>query len=141
MHLIVYTSDYTGADSDLHDDVGAILRNAHINNAAADITGVFFHCGRRFLQFIEGAEDDIHGLMRRIKSDRRHTNIEILIDESVSERAFPAWSMDYSELESSVDIDSDQLRKIIAAYRQNLQSVSELASVVRSIIRDGTLAS
>ena len=40
------------------------------------------------LHAIEGARVDIDRLMRRLREDRRHTNIRVLVDRPIAERRF-----------------------------------------------------
>ncbi|WP_418153117.1 BLUF domain-containing protein [Litorimonas sp. RW-G-Af-16] len=60
------------------DQVGDILTTSHRNNPAKEITGLLCYDGHRFLQILEGAEDNIHALYKTIHSDPRHTAIELL---------------------------------------------------------------
>lgn len=94
MHLktLAYTSlaRLDLADEDLHD----ILHVARQLNALDGITGLLIFDGARFLQIIEGAEDAIDSLVRRLRADSRHSAFEIRDERFVGERSFSGWSME-----------------------------------------------
>lgn len=93
-HFAFYRSlsHYTTCDaSDLD-----ILREAIAFNEARQITGFLLRTGQIFLQYIEGAEADIHELLGKIASDPRHTAMEILHRGETEARCFADWSMGYA---------------------------------------------
>ena len=49
--------------------------------------------GASFAQVIEGGSDEVGSTMDRIRVDRRHTDIEVLLDRAVISRQFGTWSM------------------------------------------------
>lgn len=119
VHLLVYTSEYTGAAEQLDADIADILYAARRNNARNGITGVLFHHNRRFLQFIEGPEHSVQVLLDKIGKDPRHRSVELLFDEVISGRGFSNWAMDSFNLQAGQTLDSDLLRMIRDAYRRN----------------------
>lgn len=120
MHLIVYTSEYTG--DEMQADVKQIVAASRRNNAQAGVTGVMFSHDSRFLQFIEGAEADIRQLMSRIQLDPRHSNIQMLFDEPIPERGFGSWNMDHFEIQSGSHLELKSLELISEACRANFQT-------------------
>ncbi len=70
-----------------------IVATARRNNAKADIDGFLMFDRTRFHQILEGPEDQIDALFAKIKADPRHTNIECLSRETITERYFSEWSM------------------------------------------------
>jgi hypothetical protein len=92
LKVIAYTSR---ARLDLGDDeLQDIHRTARELNALDGITGLLAFDGSRFLQIIEGAEDAIDNLVRRLRNDRRHSAFEIRDERFVEERSFHEWSME-----------------------------------------------
>lgn len=47
----------------------------------------------RYVQLLEGPEDEVRGLMARIAEDPRHEHVRILAEEAVTARRFPDWAM------------------------------------------------
>lgn len=70
-----------------------IVSTSARRNAGAGITGMLWADGRNFAQVIEGDPDAIEQTMARIRSDRRHADIEVLFDRHVSSSQFGQWSM------------------------------------------------
>ncbi|WP_137788057.1 BLUF domain-containing protein [Sphingomonas sp. 3P27F8] len=74
-----------------------ILRVSRRNNVAANITGLLIAGGNRFLQVLEGPDENVRQTYDRICLDERHRAPVILKRESIEERAFGAWSMGFQQ--------------------------------------------
>lgn len=70
-----------------------ILHTARPNNARDGITGALTAVESRFVQVVEGAPNALDDLLRRLKDDDRHRDIEVLERRPVPTRAFPGWDM------------------------------------------------
>lgn len=70
-----------------------ILSVAQANNIALGITGVLLATDRHFMQLLEGPKEAVLALCERIEMDQRHQNLRVLLEQPVSDRAFPDWSM------------------------------------------------
>jgi hypothetical protein len=62
-------------------------------NTELEVTGMLWADGNSFAQVIEGNCDNVGRTMGRICADRRHIDIEVLVDRSVLSRQFGNWSM------------------------------------------------
>jgi hypothetical protein len=71
----------------------AIVRASKSNNAQQGITGVLCFSEGIFLQVLEGGRSAVNRLYNRITVDSRHTQVELMCYEEVSERRFAGWSM------------------------------------------------
>jgi hypothetical protein len=76
------------------DDLNDIHQTARHLNALDGITGLLVFDGSRFLQIVEGDEGAIDDLLDRLRSDRRHSSIEVRDARFVSRRSFSDWSME-----------------------------------------------
>jgi hypothetical protein len=74
-------------------DLPAILRQAQANNPKCGVTGVLCCSDGVFLQVLEGGRRCVSDLYRRIASDSRHTEVELLSYEEIGERRFAGWAM------------------------------------------------
>lgn len=120
MHLIVYSSDYTGDTNKISDELNSITKDSQHNNPKQNITGaLFFHQGK-FLQLIEGSKDNLEKLMTHIATDPRHNNINRLIDQSIAERKLPNWNMDSLDLDKQDKLDQHELKLLTDVYTTNL---------------------
>lgn len=75
------------------DELNAILRSSKAENPALGITGVLCFSEGIFLQVLEGGRSAVNRLYNRIVTDPRHTDVELLVYEEISERRFAGWSM------------------------------------------------
>lgn len=89
LYRLIYAAETVGSTGSSTLSVAQILGAATVNNRRDNITAaLMFHDGW-CLQGVEGSRQDIDRLMRRIRDDRRLTNIRIVSDKVVSERRFP----------------------------------------------------
>lgn len=80
-------------------DIGNLLVRARSWNYEHGITGLLLHApDGHFVQLIEGKPENIDELFSRIKSDDRHGDIEVVIDQGVEARAFQDWEMGFADL-------------------------------------------
>jgi hypothetical protein len=80
----------------------AILRKAHTWNTQNDITGVLCEGQGVFLQALEGERGQVNRLYARIAADPRHTDLELIHCEGITQRRYAGWSMAHVRL-SDVD--------------------------------------
>ncbi|CAL1689899.1 hypothetical protein MMB232_00018 [Brevundimonas subvibrioides] len=88
LYRLIYISEAVGSTGASTLSIAQILGISERNNRRDHITsGVMFHDGW-CLHAIEGARVDIDRLMRRLREDRRHTNIRVLVDKPIAERRY-----------------------------------------------------
>jgi hypothetical protein len=77
------------------EELHAILRQCKAHNATLGITGLLCACldARVFIQVLEGGRTAVNRLYNRIAADARHTDVELLAYQEISERRFAGWSM------------------------------------------------
>lgn len=91
MKFVLYVSRaLVDADSpDEHDIyITAVARNPRLG-----ISGHLHREGALFVQYIEGADARIDGLMAAIRADRRHTDLSVRGCHALHKRRFAGWSM------------------------------------------------
>ncbi|MEG3126019.1 BLUF domain-containing protein [Sphingomonas sp. GB1N7] len=76
-------------------EVENILRVSRRNNLSANVTGLLMAGGKRFLQVLEGPEENVKATYDRICLDPRHFAAVALNRQICDERLFPGWSMGY----------------------------------------------
>lgn len=74
-------------------EVDAILAVSQRNNLQCNVTGMLCHYDGSYLQFLEGANDDVEATFNRIAADRRHGAMLTLYRRETSQRLFAEWSM------------------------------------------------
>jgi Sensors of blue-light using FAD len=105
MKFIVYVSE--AASPPGAGELGGLLESSRRRNAAEGVTGLLvyrydeaFRCGY-FIQLIEGPEDAIEALWRRISHDKRHHSIVVLEEGKEDHRMFEDWSMGFRNIDAS----------------------------------------
>lgn len=76
-------------------DLATLLMNSRATNGRLGITGMLLHSEGRFIQALEGPEAAVRDRLAVIAADPRHTAVRTLVEEDVTERQFPAWTMGY----------------------------------------------
>ncbi|MGB0721192.1 MAG: BLUF domain-containing protein [Gammaproteobacteria bacterium] len=96
MRRVIYTSRATATFDEralidlLHDSRGF--------NSVDGITGILLHRDGIFFQVLEGETDVIEDVLDRIRHDPRHEQVEVVADDTVTERIFESWSMGFADV-------------------------------------------
>jgi hypothetical protein len=98
---LIYISIATELMSE--DNLIKLLDQSRQNNAEIAVTGILLYMeGRyldklegRFMQLLEGAEDDVRMLYERILVDGRNHSVLVLKTGHYDTRSFPDWSMGF----------------------------------------------
>lgn len=88
------------------DDLLLLMQQCKIWNESHGITGMLLYLeGKflsayegRFMQVLEGTEQDVKEIFDQIKLDKRHHSMIILKHTSIQERNFETWSMGFKFL-------------------------------------------
>ena len=70
-----------------------LLVDARIRNAALGISGLLVVGENDVVQWLEGPEPAVKGLMERIAADERHRDVTILESHPIEQRLFDSWAM------------------------------------------------
>jgi hypothetical protein len=135
LHRLIYISSSTGADP--QKDLQDIERIAANRNRDRELTGVLICAGGAFLQVIEGPEAHVSACFATIKTDRRHTNVIVMFQGDVADRAFPSWSMK-CEFRDPMEPVSDKMRRLQEDTQMHASSSREDAealSLIKSFLR------
>ncbi|TAG57258.1 MAG: BLUF domain-containing protein [Cytophagales bacterium] len=97
---LVYLSVKTPLCTDL--EIEKILASCKKNNASLDITGVLLYTETKFLQYLEGEQEEIMNLYLKIKKDPRHSTCILISGSEIKNRAFPSWQMGSKKIDSNV---------------------------------------
>ena len=138
MHLIVYMSEYVGNTNSMFSDIGDIITTSKAKNPERGITGILLYHKGKFVQVVEGEEDVLRALMAKIEKDERHQNVQYLVDESISERGFEQWNMDFFNLSDKQSLDHEQMLQISKLYkRQPMIRSSQLVKMYEDLLKEG----
>ena len=90
---LVYVSSVTLSarlKASIFDEVEGHARD---HNEQHGITGTLCYGNGHFLQCIEGKKSEVFDLQKRIFSDSRHKNVEVLLLRAINQRSFVDWRM------------------------------------------------
>lgn len=99
MYNLLYTSNATIETN--YDVLNQILSTARGNNEKLGITGMLLYSEGSFVQLLEGDKEKVQVTFKKICSDSRHENIEVVIEANATKRFFPQWQMGFKWLEKS----------------------------------------
>ncbi len=91
LSTVVYRSRATTPQSG--QDLQGLMQAAQARNRREAITGVLLYDESHFFQWLEGPADGVGRVMRSIRGDPRHTDIQVLTDAPASMRSFGDWDM------------------------------------------------
>lgn len=100
MRSLVYTSTQTRPITD--SELAQILTVGREKNTRLGVTGMLAHRESNCIGILEGEDDVVHERFEQVRIDPRHTNVQLLCDDAVQDRAFPDWSMAFQPLDPLV---------------------------------------
>jgi hypothetical protein len=86
---IVYFS--TAAESQAEADIADVVAASYRHNVRDRITGLLVAGGHRYLQIVEGPPEPLEAMLGRIRRDRRHVGVTVLVDRHLPSRSFTSW--------------------------------------------------
>jgi len=92
LYQIVYASK---ASKFSFEEINNILTDSYVNNKNRGIKGVLLYAQGFFVQCIIGNKVDIQQTFERIKKDKRHEDIVVIVSGEVEELLFDDWTMSY----------------------------------------------
>jgi adenylate cyclase len=114
-------------------EIESIGNISQTNNSRDGITGVLMCCSGIFFQILEGEEDRIDLLYKRILEDDRHNKILCLKSElNILQRRFPDWSMEVIVLDENNDL-------LLQPIKIMLQTLGESQTILASYTQSGVL--
>jgi hypothetical protein len=131
---LIYMSKSVGPQTAAVTD--SILRKAHSSNAQDDITGVLCEGQGMYLQVLEGERGRVTRLYSRIFADPRHTGLELLHCESITERRYRGWSMarvSLSDVDPKTRIDWPEFDPYSASGELVMARIDELVAGGRPV--------
>ena len=113
--LIAYYSSQQNSFND--EQLKEIVRSAVEKNAKNNITGMLLYANSCFFLIIEGPDDAIDNLYKKLLKDRRHSTITKILDKEITERGFADWSMGALKL----DPDLSQMIRFLSYLNKFLK--------------------
>lgn len=74
-------------------------------NPTLNITGALLHNNDFFLQVLEGNKETIEELFAKIRKDKRHKNILMILNQKIENRIFQNYEANFSIMKTKADIE------------------------------------
>ena len=101
---LIYVSNPVGFNEK---NIKNILETSNINNKKNKVTGCLIYRQDLYLQFLEGPQKALEFTYNKILSDKRHTDIHKLSENSTKRRLFTNWAMRGDPLMTSMWTNKD----------------------------------
>ncbi|OYU34974.1 BLUF domain-containing protein [Novosphingobium sp. PASSN1] len=105
-----YTSVAVAAHDEALRQVHEICASSVDRNARVGISSIVTVHRGRFAQVLEGPEDAVRTVLRRIMGDSRHHSLVVLADVPIVARRYDSWSMAYRDPKAFI---ADQIDDIL----------------------------
>ena len=94
---------YVSAASEPMDEeeLAELLAQSRERNARNDITGMLLYKDNRFIQLLEGHEEQVQKVYDSIRRDDRHHDLQLLWFRYAQFREFPDWTMGFQNIDES----------------------------------------
>lgn len=125
MKRIKYASRYSKPLTEK--ELESLGQRAAAKNAELGVTGILMASGGMFYQVIEGPAEAVNGLFDAIEEDDRHIDVLVLgIEEGVTSRLFPDWSMRTVDLDAAAHVRLLPLKIMMQAVYEQRQLVDKM---------------
>jgi hypothetical protein len=132
MLSIVYSSAARVSFDD--GDLATLLMNSRANNRRLGLSGFLMHKQGRFVQVLEGPDDVVRSRYEVIAADPRHTDVAVLLRESIDERRFADWSMGYRPTTDELADEIPGYSDVAGAPLDAARSRPDLEPSVRALL-------
>lgn len=99
VHLlrVLYVSAANGEPDDA--EHAQLLAQARERNESLGVTGLLLYKDGLFMQFLEGAREDVEAVYASITRDPRHAGVRTILSGTIERRIFQNWSMAFIRLD------------------------------------------
>ena len=101
--LLVYVSSATHLFA--QDELVELLRVARGINAREEVTGLLLYQDGNFIQALEGPDEAVDCIYRKIQTDQRHHQVMTLVRGPIETRIFDGWAMGFRSADEMDDAD------------------------------------
>ena len=116
-------------------DLAELLVQARSRNERNAVTGMLLYKDGRFIQLLEGHEEQVQQSFERICKDERHTAVELLWLRYAQYRDFPDWTMGFvnaDELDPSTLTGYSSFLERDLRYEKFIQNSTEVHEMLQA---------
>jgi hypothetical protein len=123
LYRLIYKSTYTEPiTTELLQSIEAVSKK---NNAELDVTGILIGNKTAFMQVLEGDGKNVNEIFSKIRSDSRHTDVELISYDRIINREFSDWAMKCVATGIMGRILAERLKKKFGAVDSDLDLPSD----------------
>ena len=89
--------------------ITSIVKASQLNNQQLGVTGILLYNSGNFMQLLEGEAEKVESLYEKIKLDKRHTGVSLLMKETITGKNFHNWQMGYRNFNKLKALDPEIL--------------------------------
>lgn len=105
-------------------------------NKSLDITGILITSGGLFYQVLEGPPEVVDEIFSNIRGDERHTDLLVLgVEEDVTQRIFPDWSMKTVNLDAAAHVRLLPLKVLMETVFEQQQHIDKMVWAIERGLR------
>jgi len=113
-----------------------LLAQCHRNNRELGLTGLLMYSGGNFIQLLEGDPASVSQMYDRIRHDRRHTNVRLLLQEPAKRRIFDRWRMGLLNMDDGEALDRDRLFEVCRRLEEGKTNARSVALTLLNEFRN-----
>lgn len=102
-HTICYLSKEAEALKD--SELESLFKFIVVMNPTLNISGALLYNNNFFLQVLEGKKEIIKELFAKIRKDKRHKDILMILDQKIENRIFENYEANFSIMKTKKDIE------------------------------------
>jgi hypothetical protein len=137
MKLLIYLSEATEAAMSIESTLSQIYEAASRDNPPQNIHGALFYSNGIFLQALEGPEDAVDALLVKLRTDPRHENLQVLVDQHITHHSMHEWNMQPINLEDAAFFSKGSLNKAIDMVSRSMKlDASMLVYLVQELLQE-----
>ena len=133
---MLYTLCYVSSckDSLTAKDLEQLFQVNKRNNTEHGVSGILIYNNGNFMQILEGDEDMVKSLFKKIKRDARHSNLITLINNSIDERIFHDYDSGFIHFEDRKK--RKELHNYISWLKEaEIKNVDKVIRIVENFIK------
>jgi hypothetical protein len=110
-------------------EIESILETAQTFNQANELTGCLIFHNNYFIQLLEGDEEVLRTLYKRISGDNRHKEIELLYERNKTQRNFENWGMAFVNLDENEGFTKKLFEDNVTTYADITPKITKASDI------------
>ena len=134
LYTVCYISNSVQLWQKTHLD--SLFSLAKQRNISLDVTGLLLYNEGTFVQVLEGERKVVHSLFSKIKNDKRHNQLTLMMDREIDDRLFNSYqtsSVAFGDLKELTKLESRILLPKTSKYTKSLWAILKPFFSIRQV--------